>query len=126
MTLTESAKLNARAAVQDAVRKGTLVRPNQCGVCGKAGNVKAHHSNYEEKLKVAWVCSRCHAALHDLNGRHNGRKRPLNATHPELLRLVAAGYKAGQIARLWGISTARVYELIKRARESADRQPHGN
>ena len=57
------------------------------------------------------------------NKHESWRKRPVNATDPELLRLVEAGYRAGQIARLWGISAARVYALIKRARETTPRPP---
>ena len=52
----------AIAAVQYAIQKGTLIRPDTCEKCGKT-NPEGHHSNGYEKehwLDVEWLCKDCH------------------------------------------------------------------
>lgn len=45
------------------------------------------------------------------------QKRPLDATPERALSMNNAGVKQAELARLWGISRARVGQLIKKARE---------
>ena len=57
-------KWPARSAVQYALRKGRLVKPESCERCGRSG-VKLnghHHKGYdkEHRLDVQWLCSSCH------------------------------------------------------------------
>ena len=60
--------------------------------------------------------------------------RPLTATPAQAVKLRAAGMSVVEIARAWGISRARVYQLLDRDRkrqakrqrqEVAPGQPHG-
>jgi len=53
---------NAQTMVQAAVCAGFLSRPDQCAQCGerRPGKIQAHHDDYDEPLKVCWLCARCH------------------------------------------------------------------
>ena len=53
----------AHNAVTRAVRKGDLVRPDGCSLCG-SGPVFGHHENYDKKLEVTWLCQPCHKQRH--------------------------------------------------------------
>jgi hypothetical protein len=55
-------KLHARAEVKKALSRGDLVR-KPCEVCGNPKS-DAHHSNYDEPLRVDWLCRLHHAARH--------------------------------------------------------------
>lgn len=57
-------KVNAKAKVERAVRKGKLVRPDECSICAKTGWIVAHHPDYTKPLEVQWVCNSCHRKIH--------------------------------------------------------------
>lgn len=50
----------ARYAVNNAVRRGKLEKPNACQWCGAKGRIHAHHEDYGKPLEVIWLCPRCH------------------------------------------------------------------
>lgn len=50
--------------VQQALRRGELVKPSACSWCGVEGNVQAHHPDYDRPLMVVWICAPCHRAHH--------------------------------------------------------------
>lgn len=56
----------ARNAVYEALKKGTLVKPQACIDCGKEGKLEGHHESYEEDkyLDVVWICKTCHRKRH--------------------------------------------------------------
>jgi hypothetical protein len=51
----------ARRIVYEAIRRGTLIRGNECREC-KAANVaiEAAHTDYTRPLDVIWLCRPCH------------------------------------------------------------------
>jgi hypothetical protein len=58
----------AHKLTSEAIRKGRLVR-RPCEVCGaqrtgKVRSVYAHHADYNDPLKVQWLCGRHHMRLH--------------------------------------------------------------
>lgn len=55
-------KVLAHRAVVQAVYKGVLIK-TPCEKCGEK-QVQAHHEDYEQPLKVNWLCRRCHMRLH--------------------------------------------------------------
>ncbi|MEY9162207.1 hypothetical protein ABIE78_000326 [Sinorhizobium fredii] len=55
-------KYDAHLAVQRAVNAGELEKQT-CEVCGIEA-VDAHHDQYDEPLKVRWLCRRHHTRLH--------------------------------------------------------------
>jgi hypothetical protein len=63
-------KLTARRAVQAAVKRGDLVKPDTCSDCGEvhpSEMIDAHHHNgyaLEHILDVEWLCKRCHGLKH--------------------------------------------------------------
>lgn len=59
-------KLNARRAVKYAIEIGKLVKPTKCEECMSASKLSAHHNDYNRKLEVLWVCSKCHGLIHSM------------------------------------------------------------
>lgn len=57
-------KRAVRAAVSHAIKRGRLIKPKACQLCGKVGRLEAHHHNYAERLNVRWLCSVCHGIEH--------------------------------------------------------------
>ncbi|WP_244631594.1 hypothetical protein [Neorhizobium sp. AL 9.2.2] len=55
-------KYEAHLAVQRAVKAGDLEKES-CEVCG-VEEVDAHHDQYDEPLRVRWLCRRHHTRLH--------------------------------------------------------------
>lgn len=55
-------KYDAHLAVQRAVKAGELEKQS-CEVCGIEA-VDAHHDQYDEPLRVRWLCRRHHTRLH--------------------------------------------------------------
>lgn len=67
-------KMRARAAVQQAVKRGEMVKPDVCswadGTC--MGAINAHHAHGyepEHRLDVVWLCRSHHMRLHKNDGR---------------------------------------------------------
>lgn len=53
----------AAALVFRAIQRGDLVRSSSCEECGKSGvMIEAAHYNYDEPLRVRWLCRSCHKA----------------------------------------------------------------
>jgi hypothetical protein len=68
----------ARAAVQDAVNSGRLVKPSRCERClTETAKLHAHHWDYHPNaaLDVRWLCGACHGAVH-VHLREIGLKPP--------------------------------------------------
>lgn len=61
-------KNRARYAVNNAVRDGKLVKPEECSECGSSGIIHGHHDDYGKPLEVRWLCPVCHSAWHQKNG----------------------------------------------------------
>lgn len=60
-------KRKARWTVQNALRSGTIVKPDTCSECGSetpSRRLHAHHKNYSEPLNVRWLCTFCHGTEH--------------------------------------------------------------
>jgi hypothetical protein len=53
----------AYGAVRKATVTGHLVR-QPCEVCGDTAIVHGHHDDYDEPLKVVWLCPKHHAERH--------------------------------------------------------------
>lgn len=55
-------KVQARHAVEDAVKRGDLKKPSKCSRCGGGGSLHAHHKKgYGKKSRtsISWVCASC-------------------------------------------------------------------
>lgn len=66
-------KLRAQRAIKSAIRRGKLIRPNKCEICGKTCYPDAHHyKGYKEHniLSVQWLCVKCHRRE---DNKRNGR-----------------------------------------------------
>ena len=58
------AKRKAHHAVNNAVRDGRLIKPDNCESCGATGLIHGHHPDYSKPLEVEWLCPKCHSAAH--------------------------------------------------------------
>jgi hypothetical protein len=56
-------KKRAHAAVNNAIRDKRLFR-QPCEVCGTTKGVEGHHEDYNQPLKVRWLCFADHRAEH--------------------------------------------------------------
>ena len=56
-------KFRARDMIKNMIRKGIIIRPNNCERCDDV-NPQAHHPDYSKPLEVKWLCKRCHMQLH--------------------------------------------------------------
>lgn len=50
--------------VNRAIKKGIISKPHKCSICGEYKRIIGHHDNYNEPLKVIWVCQSCHTRIH--------------------------------------------------------------
>ena len=58
---------HAHNIVNNAVRDGLLMKPENCSKCNASGNIHGHHSDYNKPLEVIWFCESCHAEWHRNN-----------------------------------------------------------
>ena len=63
-------KKGATTIVGNAVRNGTLTKPDDCSECGSIpSRLHGHHDDYAFPLSVRWLCPGCHTAWHRKNGK---------------------------------------------------------
>lgn len=56
----EVVRVRARGTVNQALRLGTLARPEACQSCGEHFPLESHHADYSRPLDVEWLCDLCH------------------------------------------------------------------
>lgn len=54
----------AYCAVANAIKSGTIIRPDNCEKCGSTVNIQAHHDDYSKQLDIKWWCTQCHSGFH--------------------------------------------------------------
>lgn len=59
----ERQRATCRAYTRVLVRRGKLVKPDQCERCGSP-KPQAHHLNYRDPKTVLWLCRPCHLNEH--------------------------------------------------------------
>lgn len=47
--------------VESAIKRGYLVKPPACEVCGEEAPLQGAHADYSQPLEVRWLCRSCHA-----------------------------------------------------------------
>ena len=66
-------KISARSKTKRAIRRGELTRQT-CQACDSDACTHPHHLDYDDPLKVEWLCPSCHSTLHGrLRREANGR-----------------------------------------------------
>jgi len=58
-------KVAAHKIVAGALKGGIIKNPGECSVCGKKTTyLDAHHDDYDNPLKIRWLCISCHRQEH--------------------------------------------------------------
>ena len=66
LTDEDRQKRKAWNALHYILRKGGIIKPQVCEVCGSTENIQGHHKDYNKLFDVMWVCQKCHAELDDI------------------------------------------------------------
>ncbi len=54
-------KIKAHSVLNNAVKTGKLIRPDNCESCFKECKPEGHHEDYSKPFDVEWLCKKCHA-----------------------------------------------------------------
>ena len=57
-------KILAHRKLNNLIRVGKLVKPQECFECGAVARLDAHHEDYSKPLDVVWLCRSCHLKKH--------------------------------------------------------------
>ena len=57
-------RVKAQSAVNRALLRGELTRPEKCSECHDEGLIEGHHEDYNKPLEVVWLCHKCHLKVH--------------------------------------------------------------
>lgn len=114
----------ARQMVSRAVRKGILIRPEECSRCGErpgvnvAGGpkIQGHHHDYNKPLDVEWLCAKCHRAETPLpevvggisRGEGNGQARLTEDDIRFIRESAESNVKIGRVLGVHHSTVARV------------------
>lgn len=69
--VTKKQEHAARKDVYYAIKRGKLIKPECCSICGGISKIEAHHMDYEKTLEVTWVCRLCHSGIHMMLKQYN-------------------------------------------------------
>ena len=70
-----SKKESCHNAVENAIKRGELIRAASCSECGspdyittkRTHYIHAHHDDYDKPISVRWLCGSCHYKWHKKN-----------------------------------------------------------
>ncbi len=76
-------RVKARNTLHRLVKTNKIQRPNFCSDCGikvEKENIQGHHKDYNQPLKVEWLCRDCHKRKHKIPeiviiNKNGGNKR---------------------------------------------------
>jgi len=74
----------ARTIYQTAIKRGRLVNPKVCSVCGDNTHVSGHHDDYSKPLDVKWLCHACHYTWHQTHTAKQAVGLPRKLTRQEI------------------------------------------
>lgn len=55
----------AREQIRQAVRRGAIIRKDNCEHCGATGKIEMHHPDYSKPLEIEQLCRTCHIKADD-------------------------------------------------------------
>lgn len=61
---------SAQSLLAYHIKAGNIIRPKSCEACGEEGRIEGAHYNYDEPLKVRWLCRSCHVRWDKAEPKH--------------------------------------------------------
>jgi len=111
----------ANFAVNNATKKGILIRPNECEICKQTAKVHGHHQDYNKKLEVIWVCPQCHKNIHHPNKTNayqkkypDGRPSKRKVLLEHAIRLKESGLSYNKIGKSLNVSKGTIYKWLNK------------
>jgi len=90
-------KIKAHTALNQAVLRGDIERPDKCEWCGRRGRIEGSHTDYFKPLEVDWLCRPCHIRKDGQAKLTEDQVREIRAS-TESQRVAAARYGVTQVA----------------------------
>lgn len=59
-------RMNVYWNIYYLIKKGKIIKPTKCEVCGNSTYLHGHHEDYSKKFELLWVCVPCHKKIHFL------------------------------------------------------------
>ena len=112
-------KVRARSLTSQAVLAGRLMKL-PCEICGTSDKVEAHHLDYDQPLKVKWLCPKHHRDAHLQERRRSTSytTAPANAgTKSQWATIPTTGLAKEAVIRKakWGSPTALLSSFVASA-----------
>ena len=82
-------KIKARQKVYYNRKNGNIV-PKLCSMCGSLKNLEAHHINYDDPMKIIWLCRICHRKIHNKKWEQDKQRFREPSQNLEQLNLFAS------------------------------------
>ena len=67
-------KIKAHNALNAAVNRGKILRPDVCSFCGVTCIPDGHHADYTKPFEVEWLCKPCHRLAHNFYSKQRGQQ----------------------------------------------------
>lgn len=112
----------ARAIYRVAVKRGKLINPKICSVCGSNVHVSGHHDDYNKPLDVRWLCHACHYLWHTENVAGPAIDLPPKTPHKKVASMGGkASWAKNQDTNLQQLAAARNKKLCKNTKRTITR-----
>ena len=118
--------INVYGIARNAEETGLIVRPLVCETCSEPKTLVRHHRDYNEPIKITWLCHSCHRAEHCQNKElrnpyHNtGERKPVQLdtrTHSIIRKeAIRQSVRPGFTVTMGGVIAQLAIQLTKRQR----------
>ena len=98
-----------KVIVAAAKKAGILIVPALCQRCGRKTQLQAHHPNYDELLKVRFLCKKCHCQ----EDKERTSQNPVAVISAEVDPSVKEGFKEWWKANNYATEAEAIRALVR-------------